>query len=294
MMRTIIYFLGLFLLYSCGQTESNIVNEIRVVHNDHFLNGKKSIDSLKELSVQEGLRGNFDKIKELCELVAKIDSNDADNLSRLAMIYMIEKKSDIGLITMNRSIRLDTGNHLTHNLAFKACLFKELNSKDSADFYFDKMLQTKNYGLDLNAIVQSYFIFKNNDKGYEYNDLTLKYYPLNEDANLIEAMRLYQTKPNEAIEMLTRLEKKVKTARIYAERSLFYHNMGKFGLALADADKAVEMSHGEPWIVTGRGRTKHLLKDYKGAEADYKYSIEHGDTAAKRFYGLLLKDMNQI
>jgi tetratricopeptide (TPR) repeat protein len=293
-MKTIISFLGLLLIYSCGQTEQNVVNEIRVVHNDHFLNGKKSIDSLKELSVQEGLKGNLTKIKDLCELVAKLDSNDADNLSRLAMVYMIEKQNDKGLTTINRSIRHDTGHHLTHNLAFKACLFKELNSKDSADLYFVKMLQTKNYGLDLNAIAQSYFMFKNNDKGYEYNDLTLKYYPLNEEANLTEAMRLYQTNPKEAIEMLTRLEKNVKTARIYAERSLFYHNMDKFNLALADADKAVEMSHGEPWIVTGRGRTKHLLKDYKGAENDYKYSIDRGDTAAKRFYGLLLKDMNGI
>jgi tetratricopeptide (TPR) repeat protein len=172
-------------------------------------------------------------------------------------------------------------------------LFNELNQQDSADFYFNKMLQTNNYGLDLNAIVQSYFIFKNNDKGYQYNDLTLKYYPFNEDANLTEAMRVYQTKPNEAIEILNRLETKIKTARVYAERSLFYHNLDKYDLALTDANKAVELSRGEPWIVTGRGRTKHLMKDYKGAEEDYKYASERGDTSAVRYYNLLKADMNK-
>ena len=293
-MRIFIPLLIILFLYSCGQKEERIVNEVRVTYKDHFLNGKKSIDSLKELSVQEGFKGNFDKMKELCESVEKLDSNDADNLSRLAMVYMIERKNHEGLSTINRSIRHDTANYLTHNLAFKACIFNELNIKDSSELYFNKMLQTKNYGVDLNAIAKLYFIFKNNKKGYEYNDLTLKYYPLNEEANLTEAMRIYQTNPDKAIEMLTLLEKKLKTARVYALRSLFYHNMDKFELALIDANKAVELSHREPWIVTGRGRTKHLLKDFKGAEVDYKYSIEQGDTTAIRFYKLLLVDMNKI
>jgi tetratricopeptide (TPR) repeat protein len=213
-------FVLIILFSSCGPT-----TVIKEVHNDYFLNGKKSIDSLKELSVQEGLKGNFGRIKELCELVAKLDSNDADNLSRLSMIYMIEKSFAKGLDAVNRSIKLDTGNHYRHNFAFKACLFNELNQQDSADFYFNKMLRTNNYGLDLNAIVQSYFIFKNNDKGYQYNDLILKYYPFNEDANLTEAMRVYQTKPSEAIEILNRLETKIKMHQVLHQLHLLNLNL---------------------------------------------------------------------
>ena len=283
----------IIILVSCETKVPPVVNEIREINRDHFINGKKEIDSLKELSIKEGLSGNFSRLKELCELVAKLDSSDADNLSRLSLVYFIDKNYNQGLTTINRSIKADTGNYLKHNFAYKACLFNALEVKDSSEYYFKKMLTTSNHGLDLNSLTQVLTIVRDTSRFYEYNDLTLKYYPFNEDANLAEAMRVYQTKPYEAIKILNRLESKVKSASLYAERSFFYHNLEKYDLALIDANKAVQLSHETAWILTGRGRTKHKLHDYLGAEDDYKIAKAKGDTTAKRFYKLLLADMNK-
>jgi tetratricopeptide (TPR) repeat protein len=291
---TLLYSFAALFLFSCS-SKTEPIEVYKETFRDNFKNGKRDIDSLKELSIKEGLAGNFSRFKELCELVSQLDSNDADNLSRLAGVYLIDKKYNEGLTAINRSIKLDTGLKYNHNFTYKACLFYELKNTDSANFYFNKMLVLgKHDASNLNSVVDGFITFKNYDKAKEYNELLLKYYPKDEEANIKVAMELFnQNKNDEALSIMTKLCQNTNNPKVFATRSIFYHNMEKYNLALKDANKAVSLSNSVPWILTGRGRTKEKLKDYDGAEKDYKEAISKGDTTALRFYNTMLEELKR-
>ncbi len=294
MKNNLIYSFAAVFLLSCN-LKPEPVEVMKVIVNDNFKNGNKNIDSLKGLSIKKGLAGNFNKFKELCVLVSQLDSNDIDNLSRLSGVYLIDEEYTEGLKTINRAIKLDTGIKYNYNFTYKACLFYELKNTDSSNFYFNKMLMFSKYNaINLNSIVDAFIVFKQYDKAREYNSIILKYYPNEEEANIKVAMDFYsQNKSNEAITIMNKLCQNTNNPKVFATRSIFYHNMVKYNLALKDANKAVALSNGEPWIITGRGRTKEKLRDYAGAEQDYKLAISKGDTTALNFYNSMLKEKNK-
>jgi tetratricopeptide (TPR) repeat protein len=289
-MKFLVYIIiSLFFLFSCNSesTPKELV-EVKVI--DNVRNKNKTIDSLKSLSIEKGLEGNFQKFKELCEYISQLDSNDIDNLSRLSGIYLINGNYNDGLKMINRSIRLDTLSKFIYNITYKACLYRELQNNDSANYYFDKMLAyNKNNAVHLNSVVEGFTIFKMFDKAREYNNLILKYYPNDEEANMKIAVELFSVNRfNEAFIIINKLCRNTKNSKVYALRSTFYHNLEKYDLALIDADKAVSLSDGEAWIITGRGRTREKLRDYEGAKRDYQEAIKKGDTTALRFYNSLM------
>jgi tetratricopeptide (TPR) repeat protein len=279
-------------LFSCVQDTEPKVYKKEII-NDHFKNGKPAIDSLKELSIKKMLSGNWSEFKRLCEEVAMRDSNDADNLSRLASIYLIENNCADGLRILNKSIGLDSANHLPHNTTIKALLFYEMKNADSSNVYFKKMSSANSYNaIFMNDIVSLFYIFGKEEKGVEYIDLAYKYYPKDEMAIYNKALVLGGSENyEEAIKLLNSIKKKTKNPQVLFNLSVCYSNSGQFNKALTEINEAIRLSSGSiPAYFTDRGRTKQKLKDFIGAEKDFKEAMSKGDTSALRFYNSLLEE----
>jgi tetratricopeptide (TPR) repeat protein len=278
-------------LLSCNDSP-NVIHVEKTIYIDHLRHKNPIIDSLKALSNEEYKNGHIDDAINLCERIILMDSNDVDNLARLAQLYLITNNNIPALKLVNRSITLDTLHDFVYNITTKASVFKELNIPDSANFYLKKMKSdSKNQALILYSFALAYSEYKNYIKANEYIDLSLEFDPSNYDSKLAKAELIGMKSHKDAIKYLCRIEKPDAPAQLFFYRSVLYRNCDKNDSALIDVERALKLGYMDYWVYTARGRAKHKLKDFKGAAADYKIAIEQGDTTAMRFQRLLDKDI---
>jgi len=81
------FFLATFFL-SCNNNSDTVYVQ-KTINIDHLRHKNPVIDSLKALSNDEYKNGRINEAVILCERINLMDSNDVDNLARLAQLYLI-------------------------------------------------------------------------------------------------------------------------------------------------------------------------------------------------------------
>jgi tetratricopeptide (TPR) repeat protein len=289
----VLYFFLFPCLISCHD-DQKVVNKKTEIYLDHFKSAPKNTDSLKTLSIQAGLTGDFNKMKKLCEMVYSLDSLDADNLSRLSGIYLIEKKYLKALEYIDKSIKLDTGDYLKHNITFKAFLLYELKREDSSAHYFSKMREINTNAESISALVEAFNTFKLFDKAIEYNSIAYKYYPTDLKVNYYQAnILVYQKKYKEALAIFNKIQPRVKDdPNFYFSRGACYMYMNEYDKALKDVTAGRKLSSEDVRFITASARIYQKMGKFKEAEKNYKIAISKNDTVAVRLYNSLLKEKN--
>ncbi|MEO6303551.1 MAG: tetratricopeptide repeat protein [Bacteroidia bacterium] len=294
-MKKTIIILNLILLYACNSNEIKETEIVRI--GNPFLKGKgKTIDSLKNLSNKEAVNGNLKRADELSYEIYQLDSTNAYSLSRLGFSELIKGEGKKALDFINKSIKYDSIKEFSHNIAFKACAFNELENNDSADYYFKKMPDYNKQGaVDLWQVLICLNANMKFDKMIEYNNILLKYYPYDSFANINKANILVNdTRYNEALVIYDKIKgEENRSPYFYASRGSCYMYLKQYDKALSDMTKAHEMEPSNAQYIMGIGRVNQKMGNYKESEKNYKISMAKGDTVAVRLYNTLLEEMRQ-